>query len=327
MTPDDSRLFIADIHPGLGAYLARRHESGYDAVAGRTRFLLWLAAHVDGDDLLRTYLARAAQAPPLTPESEDEMTTRALAGRRAVSRLTEGGTALPGAARAELERVALAGAQAGDQLVEANLHLVVAMARRFAGRGRPLADLVREGHRGLVRAMENYDPAKGYRFGTYASWWIRQGISQAVAGHPHASPAPAPEAGPGSGPAPGPGPDPGPGGADVLAEAERRMLRELGREPSPEEIATELALSRISHVVTAICECRGERVVQVELRADDRADDPIVQARRECVEPFGFAVDGVVDAPQSLMGVQRVGDAPCCGDKGTAIADGADRGG
>lgn len=243
MTPDDSRLFIADIHPGLGAYLARRHESGYDAVAGRTRFLLWLAAHADGGDLLRTYLARAAQAPPLTPESEDDLATRVLAGRRAVSRLAEGGTALPGAARAELERAALAGAQAGDQLVEAHLHLVVAVARRFAGRGTPFADLVRAGHQGLVRATENYDPAKGYQFGAYAGWWIRQGISRTVAGQPRTSLAPAPEA--------GAGPGPGPGGADVLAEAERRMLRELGREPSPEEIAAELALSRIPYFVTA----------------------------------------------------------------------------
>lgn len=228
MTHDDSRLFIADFHPALGAYLARRHESGYDAVAGRARFLFWMAAHVDGVDTLRDYLARAERAPRLTAESEAGLAARVRAGRRAASQLAEGGAGLASPARAELERAARDDAQAEDQLLEANLYLVVAMAKRFAERGAPFADLVQAGHRGLVRAVEKYDPARGYRFGTYATWWIRKAITRAVVSHALAGSAPASS----------------PGSTDALTEAEQRILRVLGREPSPEELAAELDLLR-----------------------------------------------------------------------------------
>ena len=227
MTPDESRLFIADLHPGLGAYLARRYEGGYDAPAGRTRFLLWLATHVDGVDTLRDYLARAARAPQLSAEAEASLARRVRAGQRAEESLAGGDGTLAGpaglagragAARAELERVAQDGAQAGDQLLEANLHLVVAIAKRFADRRVPFADLVQAGHRGLVRALQKYDPAAGYRFSTYATWWVRQAITRATAGQPPAAPA----------------------ALDRLTETERQLLQALGRSPTPEELATEL---------------------------------------------------------------------------------------
>jgi RNA polymerase primary sigma factor len=230
MTPDESRLFIADLHPGLGAYLARRYEGGYDAPAGRTRFLLWLAMHVDGTDMLRDYLARAARAPQLSAEAEASLARRVRAGQRAEEELADGGGTLAGPgglagpagpagpARAELERVAWDGAQAGEQLLEANLHLVVAIAKRFADRRVPFADLVQAGHRGLVRALQKYDPAAGYRFSTYATWWVRQAITRATAGQPPAAPA----------------------AIDRLTQTERQLLQALGRSPTPEELATEL---------------------------------------------------------------------------------------
>jgi hypothetical protein len=106
VTPPDDRheaLFIADFCPRLGAYLARQHANGYDAVAGRTRFLLWLAVHTD-DGALMASVARAARLPRLTAEQEAELATRLRAGRSAEEELAEGGDTLADPSRAGLER-------------------------------------------------------------------------------------------------------------------------------------------------------------------------------------------------------------------------------
>jgi len=226
VTSPDGRhdaLFIADFCPRLGAYLARQHANGYDAVAGRTRFLLWLAARTD-DGALMAYVARAARLPRLTAEEETELAIRLLAGRSAEQQLAEGGDTLAGQARADLERTAEDGGRAGDRLLEANLALVVSISKRYIGRGMPNSDLIRAGRVGLTRAIERYDHTKGYRFTTYATWWIRQAITRALAARFSLSRIPAPQA----------------AGIDELAQTERRMLEALGREPTPEELAAEL---------------------------------------------------------------------------------------
>jgi RNA polymerase primary sigma factor len=226
VTSPDGRhdaLFIADFCPRLGAYLARQHANGYDAVAGRTRFLLWLAAHTD-DGALMAYVARAARLPRLTAEEETELAIRLLAGRSAEQQLAEGGDTLAGQARADLERTAEDGGRAGDRLLEANLALVVSISKRYIGRGMPNSDLIRAGRVGLTRAIERYDHTKGYRFTTYATWWIRQAITRALAARFSLSRIPASQA----------------AGIDELAQTERRMLEALGREPTPEELAAEL---------------------------------------------------------------------------------------
>jgi RNA polymerase primary sigma factor len=225
--PDDGHetLFIADFDPRLGAWLARQHARGYDAVAGRARFTLWLAAHADdGDGALRDYLARVNRMSRLSAEEEAELATRIAEGRRAEEYLAQGGDALTGEDRAGLERIARDGGQAGNRLLEASLWQVAALAERFTGRGVPLADLIQEGNLGLIRAIQRYDHTKHYRFSVFAAWWIRQAIMQAVTGRPGAIPVPEPEA----------------GGTDELTRTERRMLRALGREPTPEELAAEL---------------------------------------------------------------------------------------
>jgi RNA polymerase primary sigma factor len=230
VTPPDNRhlaLFIADFYPGLGAYLARQHERGYDAVAERARFLIWLGMHADGG-ALREDLARAARAPRLTAEEETELAMRMRAGRLAEEKLAEGGGALTGEARASLQQVAQDGGQAGNRLLEANLGLVASLAERFTGRGVPFPDLIQAGSVGLTRAIERYDHTKGYRLSTYATWWIRQAMTRAVAGGlPRVTVAELPAA-----------------GIDELSLAERRMLQVLGREPTPEELAAELDLPR-----------------------------------------------------------------------------------
>jgi RNA polymerase primary sigma factor len=243
VTQDGRReaLFIADFYPELGAYLAGQHASGYDADAGRARFRAWLTAHTgdggeggsggqgegggdEGVGTLRDYLARVGQVPQLTAAEEAMLGRRIEAGRVAGEKLAGDGGALAGEERDDLEWAAQEGARASNLLMEANLRLVVALAKRFTGRGVRFADLVQEGNDGLIRAAEKYDPSKGYRFSTYATWWIRQAMTRAVHGARGARPVPAAET----------------GDTGRLARAEHRLAGALGREPTPEELAAEL---------------------------------------------------------------------------------------
>jgi RNA polymerase primary sigma factor len=227
MMPDESRLFIAELYPRLGAYLAQRLQDGYDAAAARARFTVWLATHAEDGDALTEYLARIDRVPRLTAESEARLATLARAGQHAEQQLAAGGDTLPGPTRAELERVARDGALAGAQLHEASLPLVASIAKRYTGRGLSFLDLVQEGNLGLILARQKYDPAKGYRFGSYATWWIRQAITRALPGGPPGFPAPG-------------SPAPGARETDGLTRADRQLLQVLGREPTPEELAGEL---------------------------------------------------------------------------------------
>jgi RNA polymerase primary sigma factor len=180
-------LFVADFYPQLGEYLAAGHATGYDAGAARARFLAWLTRHAVDDppasEPVRDYLAQIAAAPRLTAGQEAELDVRIGAGHRAERRLATGSGALPGAERQDLERLAEDGRQARHQLLDGHLRLVVSLAKRYTGRGVPFLDLIQEGNLGLIRAVERYDPDKGYRFSTYATWWIRQAITRAIARH------------------------------------------------------------------------------------------------------------------------------------------------
>jgi RNA polymerase primary sigma factor len=228
MTADESRLFIAELHPGLGAFLAERLSGGYDANAGRAGFRVWLSEHADCDDRrVGKYLARIGMVPPLSAEEEAELAVLARAGQDALQQFTSAGDSLTPEAR--------------DRLLAANTKAVVGIARRYSDRGLPPWDLIQAGNEGLRHAAERYDPTKGYRFGAFATWWIRQAITRAL---------PAVPPGPGAGPVPaGPVPaGPGaagsgaaaPGAGDGLTQAERQLLQSLGRSPSPEELASDL---------------------------------------------------------------------------------------
>jgi len=182
----DEALFVAEFYPQLGGYLAQRYSAGYEAAPGRARFLTWLTRHAvdDAQDPgpLRDYLAQISKVPQLSPAQEAELDTRIEAGRDAGATLAGSGHGLDSAARLELERIAEDGRQARNHLLEANLRLVVTLAKRYSGRGPAFLDLIQEGNLGLVRAVERYDPSKGYRFTMYATWWIRQAITRAIAG-------------------------------------------------------------------------------------------------------------------------------------------------
>jgi RNA polymerase sigma factor (sigma-70 family) len=131
------------------------------------------------DELLRLYMSEAAATPLLTADQEITLARAVGAGVRASERLAS--EAITVDEQAELEAIIAEAQAARRQLIEANLRLVVSVARRYLGRGLPLADLIQEGNLGLFRAVEKYDPDRGFRFSTYAYWWIRQAISRAVA--------------------------------------------------------------------------------------------------------------------------------------------------
>jgi len=197
---DGADLFVADFYPKLGEYLAEQHAAGYDAGPGRARFRAWLGGHAEGAagaDPVRDYLKQIGKIPGLTLEQEAELAQRIEAGLAAERKLAEDGDRLNPGERIDLEWVAEVGTRARNHLLEANLRLVVALARRFTGRGMPFLDLIQEGNLGLIRAVEKFDYTKGYRFSTYATWWIRQAITRALAaGKPRQPPAGEPPAGP-----------------------------------------------------------------------------------------------------------------------------------
>jgi RNA polymerase primary sigma factor len=174
-------LFVADFYPLLGEYLSERHASRYDAGAGRARFLAWLSQHADDGEPVEDYLRQVSQVPELSAEHEAELARRIEAGRYAGKKLAGGGRALSVDARSGLEWIAEDGMRARNQLIEANLRLVVSLANRYSGRGMLVPDLVQAGSLGLTRAVEKFDPTKGYTFSVYATWWIRQAITRALA--------------------------------------------------------------------------------------------------------------------------------------------------
>ena len=196
---DHDDLFLADFYPQLGEYLSAQHADGYDAAAGRTRYLAWLSEHATAAaadaDPVRDYLKQIGRVPGLSAEQEAELTRQIEAGRQAEARLAEVGGSLSAGERIDLEWIAEVGTRAKNHLLEANLRLVVSLAKRYTGRGMPFLDLIQEGNLGLIRALENFDYARGYRFAAYATWWIRQAITRAMASQARAARTPPDEAG------------------------------------------------------------------------------------------------------------------------------------
>jgi RNA polymerase sigma factor (sigma-70 family) len=179
-------------------------------------------------DLLGTYLAEIGRVPLLTADEEVELAKRIEAGLFAEHLLDSGGTEprVGDCADEELERLAISGQRAKDEFIQANLRLVVAVARKYSGRGMPLIDLVQEGNLGLVRAVEKFDYQRGYKFSTYATWWIRQSVGRAI--HEQARPVRLPTH----------------AGEQMtrLMRVRRDMMAELDAEPTDDDLATVLEL-------------------------------------------------------------------------------------
>ena len=178
-------------------------------------------------DPVKDYLKQIGKVPLLTAGQEVELAKRIEAGLFAEEKLADGSRNLRADARTDLERVAEDGRRAKDHLLEANLRLVVSLARRYTGRGMLFLDLIQEGNLGLIRGVEKFDYTKGYKFSTYATWWIRQAITRAMAEQSRTIRLPVHMA----------------EAVSTLARVQRQMLQDLGREPTPEELAVELGMT------------------------------------------------------------------------------------
>ncbi len=151
-----------------------------DATEEPTTIVDPLDASTAASDIVRLYLREIGRVPLLTAAEEVELARQVEAGVFAAERLMTQTTSDRGL-RAELSAVADAGERAKARLLEANLRLVVSVARRYVGRGLPLLDLIQEGNLGLIRAVEKFDYTRGFKFSTYATWWIRQAVTRAIA--------------------------------------------------------------------------------------------------------------------------------------------------
>ena len=179
------------------------------------------------DDPVRMYLKEIGKVPLLAPDEEIELAQKMSAGNLAKEQLEEAeeGSLSP-EDQAELKKLAKAGDAAKQKLAEANLRLVVSIAKRYVGRGMLFLDLIQEGNLGLIKAVEKFDYTKGYKFSTYATWWIRQAITRAIADQARTIRIPVHMV----------------ETINKVIRVSRQLLQELGHDPTPEEIAEEMSM-------------------------------------------------------------------------------------
>ena len=189
---------------------------------------------VSVEDPVRMYLKEIGKVPLLSAEEEIELAQKMEAGAVATEKIAILEERMEGADEAEIEELKAEikslqrdvdfGSEAKKRLAEANLRLVVSIAKRYVGRGMLFLDLIQEGNLGLIKAVEKFDYRKGYKFSTYATWWIRQAITRAIADQARTIRIPVHMV----------------ETINKLIRVSRQLLQELGREPSPEEIAEEM---------------------------------------------------------------------------------------
>ncbi|MBO0811706.1 MAG: RNA polymerase sigma factor [Microlunatus sp.] len=178
-------------------------------------------------DPVKDYLKQIGKVALLNAEQEVELAKRIEAGLFADEQLNSADAKIKESERADYDWIAEDGRRAKNHLLEANLRLVVSLAKRFTGRGMMFLDLIQEGNMGLIRAVEKFDYTKGYKFSTYATWWIRQAITRAMADQARTIRIPVHMV----------------EVINKLARVQRQMLQDLGREPTPEELAKELDMT------------------------------------------------------------------------------------
>ena len=227
-----------------------------DVMAART---ISATREIEGRDSVGLYLDEIARTPLLDAAAEVELSKTIEAGLYAEHLLAEGrvgrkkGGAPLSATEAELEWLAEEGRKAVTQFINANLRLVVSIARKYGRAQMPMLDLIQEGNTGLIRAVEKFDYAKGYKFSTYATWWVRQAITRGIAQQARVVRLP----------------------VHVVEElnqvggARRTLERQLGRDPEPEEIAAELGMD-IDRVLDLVA--WGRDHVSLDTPVDDDGD-------------------------------------------------------
>ncbi|WNG94947.1 RNA polymerase sigma factor [Mycobacterium sp. ITM-2016-00318] len=181
-------------------------------------------------DSVRAYLKQIGKVALLNAEEEVELAKRIEAGLYAtqlMAEIADKGEKLPAAQRRDMAWICRDGDRAKNHLLEANLRLVVSLAKRYTGRGMAFLDLIQEGNLGLIRAVEKFDYTKGYKFSTYATWWIRQAITRAMADQARTIRIPVHMV----------------EVINKLGRIQRELLQDLGREPTPEELAKEMDIT------------------------------------------------------------------------------------
>jgi RNA polymerase nonessential primary-like sigma factor len=228
-------------------------------------------------DLVRVYLNEIGKVALLNAEQEVELSKRIEAGLYADHLLAEPGAKISAAKRRDLQALATDGRRAKEHLLQANLRLVVSLAKRYTGHGLPFLDLIQEGNLGLVRAVEKFDYTKGFKFSTYATWWIRQAITRAMADQ-----------------------------ANKLERTRRLLHQQLGRDATEEELGLELDIT--PQRVTELLQY-GRDLVSLDQTVGDDEDaqlgdfieDSDANNAQDAVE-FGFMreqLDAVLDTLES----------------------------
>jgi len=191
-----------------------------------TEKIIDFSVKIPTNDPVRMYLKEIGKVPLLTAQEEVRLAKKIEAGEIATTELEKNGQL----SREENRRLKMQerhGMRAKRKLVEANLRLVVSIAKRYVGRGMLFLDLIQEGNLGLIRAVEKFDYRKGYKFSTYATWWIRQAITRAIADQARTIRIPVHMV----------------ETINKLVRVQRQLLQDLGREPTPEEIGKEMDMS------------------------------------------------------------------------------------
>ena len=176
------------------------------------------------DDHVKMYLKEIGKVNLLTPEEELSLAKRMADGETAKEQLEEIGEDIDEDTKKQIDLLIADGEKAKKSLAEANLRLVVSIAKRYVGRGMLFLDLIQEGNLGLIKAVDKFDYTKGYKFSTYATWWIRQAITRAIADQARTIRIPVHMV----------------ETINKLVRVSRQLVQELGREPTPEELAKEL---------------------------------------------------------------------------------------
>ena len=211
---------------------------------------------IDSFDAISLYLREIGNIPLLQADEEVELARRVERGRAAQHRLLAPPNGTDPAERDRLERDAREGDLARRRLIQANSRLVVSIAKRYVTQGMPFLDLIQEGNLGLIRAVEKFDHRRGFKFSTYATWWIRQAITRALADQSRTIRVPAHM-------------------SEQITKViltQRRLEQELGRDPTPEDIAAELDTTprKIVQIIEA-----AQRPLSLEMRVGEEADSEL----------------------------------------------------
>ena len=260
-------IFAALLEAGVEVTDAPEEEGPISAEEEVDEEGLWeeeLEAELDSDDLLSLYLKEVGRIPLLTPEEEVELARRIERGRAAERRLAQGG--LSPEERRRLEEIVADGRAAQEHLILANTRLVISVAKKYAGRGLPLSDLIQEGNIGLIRAVKKFDWRRGHKFSTYATWWIRQAVTRAIADQSRTIRVPVHMG----------------DQINKLMRLQQQLAQELGREPTPEELAEAMGIPR----------ARAEQLLQMArqpLSLETPTDDEEESVLGDFIEDRGMA--------------------------------------